>query len=159
MEREEGKTTLREVLRSSYLRKAMTLGCVAFALQVLTGIFPTTLYSTVFFRRAGTSEFGAELGAIGMMVCNCVATALSMNFMDRFGRRAILLGCGSLNVLALVSYTTFSALSEMTTWAKYGCLASMFAFSFTFRFDIRLRDLNMWLQHFSAWVLDQFHGS
>jgi SP family facilitated glucose transporter-like MFS transporter 2 len=130
----EGKTTFKEVWNSKSLRKAMYLGSVVFGLQLMTGTVPITMFSSEFFRRAGLDDLWAELGTIAMAVINCIATALSLNFVDRCGRRLLLLVFGSLNVLSIALYTLFALLSEVTPWAKYCCLAAMFMFTITFRY-------------------------
>uniref|UniRef100_A0A914XCL8 Major facilitator superfamily (MFS) profile domain-containing protein n=1 Tax=Plectus sambesii TaxID=2011161 RepID=A0A914XCL8_9BILA len=116
----EGKTSFREVWNSRSLRKAMLLGSVAFGLQLMTGTVPITLFSTELFRRAGFNSQGAEMGSIIMAMLNCLATALSLNFVDRCGRRLLLLVFGSLNVLSIAAYALFAELSEVTTWANFG---------------------------------------
>uniref|UniRef100_A0A914VK53 Major facilitator superfamily (MFS) profile domain-containing protein n=1 Tax=Plectus sambesii TaxID=2011161 RepID=A0A914VK53_9BILA len=125
------RTTFREVFSSRHLRKAVLLGSAACIFQIVANI-PITFYSTEFLRRAGVSAWGAEMASLGMMVLNCVATLLSMNFVDKCGRRHLLLGFGFLNIVALVMYSIFAELSSQMPWTKYGCITALFAFSFTY---------------------------
>uniref|UniRef100_A0A914VDD3 Major facilitator superfamily (MFS) profile domain-containing protein n=1 Tax=Plectus sambesii TaxID=2011161 RepID=A0A914VDD3_9BILA len=131
----DGPATLRDVFETAHLRKAALLGSVAAIFQILA-IIPITFFSTEFLRRAGVSPWAAEMTSSMMMVMNCIATALSMNFVDKCGRRQLLLGFGMLNIISLAMFTTFAELSHLVVWAKYGCIFAMLAFSSTYSFGI-----------------------
>jgi hypothetical protein len=91
------------------------------------------LYSTDFFRQVGFSVDWAQYFTVLMAVVNVLATGLSLNFVDRFGRRKLLLWFGSLNVLSTLIYVLLAQLATTKEWAKYGCAVVIFAFNATFR--------------------------
>uniref|UniRef100_A0A914XF83 Major facilitator superfamily (MFS) profile domain-containing protein n=1 Tax=Plectus sambesii TaxID=2011161 RepID=A0A914XF83_9BILA len=126
------KTSLGEIWRTPYLRQALLIGTVALLLQVSTGIQPIVFLSNEFFIRAGLSKFAAEIGTVAMMVLMAIATFISMQLVDRCGRRPLILGCGAASVACLVAFTVFEVLQKTLPWASYGCLVALLAFSVTF---------------------------
>uniref|UniRef100_A0A914WHL8 Major facilitator superfamily (MFS) profile domain-containing protein n=1 Tax=Plectus sambesii TaxID=2011161 RepID=A0A914WHL8_9BILA len=126
------KTSLGEIWRTPYLRKAQLVGAVALLLQISSGVNAMVFLSSEFFIRAGLTKFAADMGTVAMMALMSTATIFSMNLVDRCGRRPLLLGCGAGSVACLVAFIFFEVLQKTQQWASYGCLVSLLAFSVTF---------------------------
>jgi hypothetical protein len=68
------KSSLGEIWRTPYLRKAQMVGAAALLLQIGTGVCSLLFLSSELFVRAGLSKFAAEMGTVGMMALMCIAT-------------------------------------------------------------------------------------
>uniref|UniRef100_A0A914WED6 Major facilitator superfamily (MFS) profile domain-containing protein n=1 Tax=Plectus sambesii TaxID=2011161 RepID=A0A914WED6_9BILA len=68
------KTSLGEIWRTPYLRKALLIGIVALLLQIGTGVDSLVFLSSEFFIAAGLPKFAAEMGTVAMMAIMSTAT-------------------------------------------------------------------------------------
>uniref|UniRef100_A0A914VV73 Major facilitator superfamily (MFS) profile domain-containing protein n=1 Tax=Plectus sambesii TaxID=2011161 RepID=A0A914VV73_9BILA len=68
------KTSLGEIWRTPYLRKALFIGTVALMLQISTGVQSIVLLSRELFVRAGLLNFVAEMGTVAMIALMAVST-------------------------------------------------------------------------------------
>ncbi|VEB35704.1 D-xylose proton symporter [Legionella sainthelensi] len=102
------------------LLPVLALGMILFCLQQLSGINVIIYYAPEIFRNMGfSSSTGQILATMGIGLVNMVITILAVFYVDRIGRRKLLLfgfaGTGiSLAVLGLLSYHQVSFLAYLS---------------------------------------------
>lgn len=128
-----GAKKVGKIAFSSFFRKgllgAFVFGGLLACFQQITGINSVIYYAPTIFQKIGIAKVSASLLAtIGIGVVNVIATIFAMLWVDRFGRRRLLLigligmaaslflfvgsyGNQILSVLSLLSYVVFFAVS------------------------------------------------
>ncbi|UCF38127.1 MAG: sugar porter family MFS transporter [Acidobacteriota bacterium] len=97
------------LLKPGY-RKLALLGVVLAVFQQFTGINVIMYYAPLIFERAGFGTGSALLQTAAIGVINCVFTILAMRFVDRLGRRPLLIvGAGSMAFFLFTLSLTFFA--------------------------------------------------
>jgi len=106
------------------LRRAMIIGLGLMLFQPMTGINAVIFYSTTIFGFAGVKE--DILATISVTALNVVMTIVSVNLVDRLGRRSLLLGSAGTMIIALVIMSvTLLALNDNETAQGYLAVASV----------------------------------
>jgi sugar porter (SP) family MFS transporter len=131
-EAKEGEATWGEVF-SPGLRRALWVGVGLAAFQQITGINAIIYYANEIFAEAGfttaQAQAKATLYAVGLV--NVLATLIALAWVDRFGRRPLLLtGLVGMTVsLAAVgiSFATLSTTAESETSTTVGGLVTVIA--------------------------------
>jgi sugar porter (SP) family MFS transporter len=131
-EAKEGEATWSEVF-SPGLRRALWVGVGLAAFQQITGINAIIYYANEIFAEAGfttaQAQAKATLYAVGLV--NVLATLIALAWVDRFGRRPLLLAglVGMTVSLAAVgvSFATLSTTAESETSTTVGGLVTVIA--------------------------------
>jgi len=98
--------------------KAPVFLAVAFAIfNQVSGINAIIYYAPRIFKMTGLAEGSALLSTVGIGVINFTFTLLAMNFIDRFGRRTLMLigSIGLIGTLAMISWSFYAA--NFNGWA------------------------------------------
>lgn len=105
---EESSTSVKHILQTPHLRKAMMLS-VAAAILTLP-FYPILQSSTFFFTDMGVDMKTSQMASSLMMVVLTVSSICSTMIIDKVPRRILLLTCGSCTVLFL---TIFAVAEQM----------------------------------------------
>ncbi|SRR5579883_334417 len=122
---------------ASWSRPVLFLGVMLGFLQQVTGINTIIYYAPTIFQMAGFhSNFSSILATIGIGVVNVLSTVFAIYFLDKIGRRPLLLAgligmCVSL--LSLSWAFSFNAHSDMLRWMA---VASTFFYIICFAFSL-----------------------
>jgi sugar porter (SP) family MFS transporter len=103
--RNEAQTTQGRLFARN-LRKPVFLAIVIAALNQLSGINAILYYLNDIFAAAGFSKLSGNIQAVVVGVTNLLFTMLAMNYIDRFGRRFLLL-TGSVGTALALAATGF----------------------------------------------------
>ncbi|HEY0265031.1 MAG TPA: sugar porter family MFS transporter [Granulicella sp.] len=118
-------------LWAKHLRKPVFLAVCIAALNQLSGINAILYYLNAIFEAAGFSQLSGNLQAVIVGVTNLLFTMLAMTYIDRFGRRFLLL-VGSVGTMAALAGTAYifqtGQHAQWLLWMLIGFIAS-FAFS------------------------------
>ncbi|KAI6233964.1 Solute carrier family 2, facilitated glucose transporter member 1 [Aphelenchoides fujianensis] len=112
--------TTRELFTTPYLRFTMILACVEFVFML--PFFPILQSSTFFFEQTGIELNIAEMSTTILFIAHFLAGIVGFLLIDRFPRRTLILGAGSLSTVALSGYVVFAADFELFDWFKYASL-------------------------------------
>jgi SP family galactose:H+ symporter-like MFS transporter len=141
------------------------IACGLFLTQNFSGIDGILYYAPEIFKVVGLSgTTGQILATCGLGAINVIATVASTLFIDRAGRRPLLIGGLSVMVasLATLSISMAGSTPAGSPWIAAGCLA-VFVWAFAFSlgpipyvimseiFPVRLRGMGMSLAAASAW--------
>ncbi|XP_026808100.1 solute carrier family 2, facilitated glucose transporter member 1-like isoform X2 [Rhopalosiphum maidis] len=105
--------TLRRVINEPSSRKAIIITCIIMLGQQLSGINAVFYYSTSIFRNAGMSTADAQYGNLGAGVINFIVTILSATFIEKFGRKTLLLFSSAMCVFMLTALMISMLLSSI----------------------------------------------
>jgi SP family arabinose:H+ symporter-like MFS transporter len=126
------QTSFREVLRPKYRRLA-TIGIILAVLQQFTGINVIMYYAPLIFERAGFATGSALLQTVAVGAINFVFTILAMRFVDRIGRRPLLLvGAGSMAFFLFTLSLVFFAEMLEGYWVLVFILGFIASFAASF---------------------------
>ncbi|TJZ63020.1 sugar porter family MFS transporter [Sphingobacterium olei] len=113
-------------------RTPVVLAVLFAVFNQVSGINAIIYYAPRVFEMAGLGEQSSLLSTVGIGLVNFVFTLIAINFIDKVGRRKLML-IGSLGLIAslsLVSYAFFSGHTEGLTITGYlMCYIAFFAFS------------------------------
>jgi sugar porter (SP) family MFS transporter len=118
------QTSFREIF-SPWVLPVLFLGAMMGLIQQVTGINTIIYYAPTIFQLAGFQDASSSiLATVGIGVVNVLATVAAIFFLDRIGRRPLLLtglaGMGlTLATLSLAFY--IGADSPMLRWVAMGC--------------------------------------
>ncbi len=159
------KTAFREIF-SAWVRPVLFLGAMLGFIQQVTGINTIIYYAPTIFQMAGFHDASSSiLATVGIGVVNVLATVFAIFYLDKLGRRPLLLtgivGMGaSLLCLAIVFY--FNGQVSFLRWIAMGCTFT-FIISFAFSlgailwlmvseiFPLEVRGAAMGVAVFSCW--------
>ena len=117
-------TTFREIF-SPWVLPVLLLGAMMGFIQQVTGINTIIYYAPTIFQLAGFEDASSSiLATIGIGVVNVLATIAAMFFLDRLGRRPLLLtGLAGMGItLAVLSFAFhIGANSPMLRWVAITC--------------------------------------
>ncbi|KAE9547718.1 hypothetical protein FO519_009070 [Halicephalobus sp. NKZ332] len=116
----ESNSSLKEIFTTPYLRKSVIVSCAA--LQVTVSLWSILLSSTRFLKDSGLEANTAGWASTAMAFTYFLGTSIGAFFVDRFGRRPMILTFLALNTLSLLLFVIFSVLQPQVYWFKYGCL-------------------------------------
>lgn len=155
--------TFREIF-SPWIRPVLFLGMILGFLQQLSGINTLIYYAPTIFQLAGfQGESSSILATVGLGIVNVLATIFAVFFLDKIGRRPLLLtgvlGMGlSLFCLGLTFHTT-------ADYLRYAAIASTFVYIICFAislgallwllvseiFPLEVRGMAMGVAVFNCW--------
>ena len=98
--REESKFSYRDLL-SPKLRPALLLGFAVAATNQLVGVNAVIYYAPTILKQAGLGDSAAILSSVGIGAANMIFTMIALLFIDKVGRRPLLLGGTSVVILVL----------------------------------------------------------
>lgn len=105
----ENKISIKEIFSRKSLLTPMIIAIMMQLAQQLSGINAVLYYSTGIFINAGVSAAKSDIITVGMGVANVVMTAISLLFIERLGRRVLMLsGLGGMflcSVALVISLT------------------------------------------------------
>lgn len=160
------KTGFREVF-APWIRPVLFLGAMLGFIQQVTGINTIIYYAPTIFQMAGFHDASSSiLATVGIGVVNVLATIFAIAYLDKLGRRPLLLTglvgmCLSLLGLSLAFY--FGAQLSALRWIAMACTFSFiicFAFSLgailwlmvSEIFPLEVRGMAMGVAVFSCWL-------
>jgi sugar porter (SP) family MFS transporter len=118
------QTSFREIF-SPWVRPVLFLGAMMGFIQQVTGINTIIYYAPTIFQLAGFQDASSSiLATVGIGVVNVLATIAAMFFLDRLGRRPLLLtGLAGMGItLATLSFAFYvGAESPLLRWVAIGC--------------------------------------
>lgn len=118
------KASFREIF-SPWIRPVLFLGIMLGFIQQVTGINTIIYYAPSIFQLAGFPDASSSiLATVGVGVVNVLATVFAIFYLDKLGRRPLLLTgligmCASLSGLSLAFY--FGSEWNMLRWMAMGC--------------------------------------
>lgn len=99
--RAEGRITYRELLGPRY-RRWISVGMVAAGSSQIVGVNAIIYYAPTILTNVGFGQSGAILASVGIGSLNVVFTIFALVFIDRLGRRPLILGGTVVVVVALI---------------------------------------------------------
>ncbi len=150
---------------SPWVRPVLLLGFMLGFLQQATGVSTIIYYAPTIFQVAGHSVAQSTLMTAGLGIVNVIATIFAVLFIDKFGRRPLLLvGLVGMGVALMGLSFVFSAGvdSNVLQWSAVFCTFSyMICFAFSLGailwllvseiFPLEVRGAAMSLSVFSCW--------
>lgn len=98
----ESRLSYRELLGPRY-RRWISVGVAAAGTSQVVGVNAVIYYAPTILKNAGFGNNAAILASIGIGTVNVLFTVLALLFIDRLGRRPLILGGGSVVILALLA--------------------------------------------------------
>jgi MFS family permease len=99
-------------------------------------MWPITYVSTDLLE-AHFSPALAQMSSFTVITINFISSIIGMFFIERYGRRPLLLGFGVANTLTLVSYVVFDRLTALVNEDfRYGCILSLVSYGITYGFAL-----------------------
>lgn len=159
------KTTFREVF-SPWIRPVLFLGAMLGFIQQVTGINTIIYYAPTIFQLAGFPDASSSiLATVGIGVVNVLATVFAIIYLDKLGRRPLLLtGLIGMCLCLLGLSFSFYAGSELGSlrWLALGCtFVYIICFAFSLGailwlvvseiFPLEVRATAMGVAVFSCW--------
>ncbi|HEV3249503.1 MAG TPA: sugar porter family MFS transporter [Puia sp.] len=116
-DKEEKEVLRQDPLFSSRYRTPVMLAILFAVFNQLSGINAIIYYSPRIFEMTGLGASSSLLSTAGLGVINFTFTLLAMNFIDKIGRRTLMLigSVGLIFTLAMVSYSFYS--TSINGWA------------------------------------------
>ncbi|XP_061459074.1 solute carrier family 2, facilitated glucose transporter member 11-like [Rhineura floridana] len=119
---------VREVLQSRALRWQLYLMLTVMSTLQLCGINAIYFYSFEVFRTAKFEEELVPYLALGVGLCECLASILCSSLIERFGRRLLLWGGYAAMVAVLALLTTTLTLQHRFFWMHHCSVVLIFLF-------------------------------
>ena len=116
-DKQEKSTLLKDPLFSKRYRIPVMLAIAFAVFNQVSGINAIIYYSPRLFEMTGLGRNSSLLSTVGIGVINFSFTLLAMNFIDRIGRRTLMLigSAGLIFTLGMVSYSFYAA--NLNSWA------------------------------------------
>ena len=116
-DKQEKSTLLKDPLFSKRYRIPVMLAIAFAVFNQVSGINAIIYYSPRIFEMTGLGRNSSLLSTVGIGVINFSFTLLAMNFIDRIGRRTLMLigSAGLIFTLGMVSYSFYAA--NLNSWA------------------------------------------
>jgi sugar porter (SP) family MFS transporter len=107
---EESKVLIKEPLFSKRYKTPVMLAMLFAIFNQVSGINAIIYYSPRIFEMTGLGRSSSLLSTVGLGIINFTFTLLAMNFIDRIGRRTLMLigSVGLIATLGMVSYSFYS---------------------------------------------------
>jgi SP family arabinose:H+ symporter-like MFS transporter len=114
-DKDKDKVSLKEIFHPT-LRLVLMIGVVLAILQQITGINSVFFYAPMIFEQSGIGTDASFIQAILVGLTNLVFTVIAMLFIDRLGRRPLLIiGMTGITIMmALLAYGFHTATYELT---------------------------------------------
>uniref|UniRef100_A0AC34FDS9 Major facilitator superfamily (MFS) profile domain-containing protein n=1 Tax=Panagrolaimus sp. ES5 TaxID=591445 RepID=A0AC34FDS9_9BILA len=78
----------------------------------------------------------AQWFSVGMTAAYAIGTVFGSPFVERYGRRPMLLFFSTANVIVLSFYVIFAAMESHISFIKYGCLLCFVIYGFNYGFGV-----------------------
>jgi len=108
------------------MRPVLLAICFAFFNQV-SGINAIIYFAPRIFEMSGLGENASLLSSVGIGLVNFLFTLLAINFIDRFGRRSLML-IGSLGLIATLGMASYAFYHSQSGWSVIAALLIYIAF-------------------------------
>ncbi len=118
-------------LLSRHVRKPVLLAITIAAFNQLSGINAILYYLNDIFGAAGFSKLTGNIQAVIVGVTNLIFTMIAMNFIDRFGRRFLLLVGSVGTALALGSTARIFQTGQHANWLLWMLILFIASFAFS----------------------------
>jgi MFS transporter, SP family, arabinose:H+ symporter len=118
-------------LLSPHVRKPVFLAVTIAALNQLSGINAILYYLNDIFAAAGFSKLSGNVQAVIVGVTNLVFTLIAMNYIDRFGRRFLLLVGSIGTVIALGCTAAIFQTGRHAEWLLWMLILFIASFAFS----------------------------
>ncbi|PBB05996.1 MULTISPECIES: glucose transporter GlcP [Salimicrobium] len=120
------------VLKSSWLRPTLIIGCVFALLQQIIGINAIIYYAPTIFNEAGLGDVTSILGTVGIGTVNVVVTIFAIMIIDKIDRKKLLItgNIGMVSSLIIMAglIWTIGLGSDITAWIIVACLTLFIVF-------------------------------
>ncbi len=126
----ENKKTIWKDLFSKKIRPCLSVGVLLFFFQQLSGINVVIYYAPIIFKKMHLgSSFGDLLATVGIGIVNVAMTLVAMRWIEKMGRRRLLLLglLGTACVLFIIALTTYLE-NPLLHWVSAVCLFLFIAF-------------------------------
>ncbi|KAK5985385.1 Membrane transporter, partial [Trichostrongylus colubriformis] len=120
----------KELFTEPHLRRAILLSISA--LQNTVALWSMLLSSTYFLEEIGLDQAVASWSSTAMTLGYVLGTLAGSTWIERFGRRTILLSFTIVDNLLLVLYVICAQLSPIVKPLKYSCLVLLIAYAFIY---------------------------
>jgi sugar porter (SP) family MFS transporter len=100
--RAQNRLSYRELLGPRY-RRWVSVGVAAAGTSQVVGVNAVIYYAPTILKNAGLGNSAAILASVGIGTVNVLFTVLALVFIDRLGRRALILGGTSVVIVALIA--------------------------------------------------------
>jgi len=120
--------TLGDLLRPG-MKIALLIGIALAIFQQWTGINAIMYYSTNVFKEAGFAGDAAFASSVGVGLTNLVFTFVGIAFVDRVGRRPLLIGGAAIQAIALTVVAVAFARGSQGWWVLLAILSFVGAFA------------------------------
>lgn len=126
----QSNSSVREILTTPYLRKALILSCLA--LQNTLALSSLLLLSTDLLKHNNLDSGIAQWFSVGMTAAYAIGTVFGSPFVERYGRRPMLLFFSIANIFVLTFYVIFAETESYLSFLKYGCLLCFVIYGFNY---------------------------
>ena len=126
----EASTSIKEVLRTPHLRKALFLSVLV--TQNSVAQMSLQISSTMFLEDLNVESGLAQWTSTIMALVYFCGTVLGFTVIERIGRRTMFLSFASVNAACILMYVIFAALQPQIDFLKYGCLISFIIYDFAY---------------------------
>ncbi|GMR57443.1 hypothetical protein PMAYCL1PPCAC_27638 [Pristionchus mayeri] len=123
-----------DLIRVSHLRKALFLSvcCLQNCIALWTFIYNSTHFLEDINIDSGISKWSAT----AMMIVYAIFTIIGGSFVDRWGRRKILIPFSYLNALSIALFTLFTQLQKAQDFWKYFAVAALIFYASSYGFGV-----------------------
>uniref|UniRef100_A0A8R1UCA4 Major facilitator superfamily (MFS) profile domain-containing protein n=1 Tax=Pristionchus pacificus TaxID=54126 RepID=A0A8R1UCA4_PRIPA len=120
-------SSILDLVRIPHLRKALILAvcCLQNCVALWTFIYNSTLFLEDINIDSGIAKWAATAMCVSYFVC----TVIGGTFVDRWGRRKILIPFSYMNVACIAVFTLFSQLQKLQDFWKYFGVATLILFA------------------------------
>ncbi|KAK9502873.1 hypothetical protein O3M35_011564 [Rhynocoris fuscipes] len=129
--KKEPKVRIKELFTVKRLKRPMLIICVLMASQQLSGINAVIYFSTDIFNSAKLDHTQSQYATVGVGVINVIATIVATLFMDRIGRKPILIFSfsGMIITTTLLCILLFFTHVEFISWV---CILLVYLYIISF---------------------------
>ncbi|KAK6042348.1 hypothetical protein COOONC_20147 [Cooperia oncophora] len=120
----------KELFTEPHLRRAVLLSISA--LQNTVALWSMLLSSTYFLEEIGLDQAVASWSSTAMTLGYVLGTLAGSTWIERFGRRTILLSFTIVDNLLLVFYVVCAEMSPIVKQFRYSCLVLLIAYAFVY---------------------------
>ncbi|KAL6736301.1 hypothetical protein Aduo_006669 [Ancylostoma duodenale] len=122
--------SIKEIFTEPHLRRAVILSISA--LQNTVALWSMLLSSTYFLEQIQLDQSVASWSSTAMTLGYVLGTIAGSTWIERLGRRTILLSFTVVDNILLVLYVACAELSPLVNGFKYGCLVLLVAYAFVY---------------------------
>lgn len=118
------------LLKSSWLRPTLIIGCTFAILQQFIGINAVIFYASPILAKAGFGESAAILGSVGIGTVNVLVTIAAIFIVDKIDRKKLLIigNAGMVASLVIMAILIWTVGLASSSWIIIGCLSLFIVF-------------------------------